>query len=274
MARRRVSNPLALAVLALLQERPMHPYEISRTLRERYKEFSIRLNYGSLYSVVEKLARRGLIEARETVREGRRPERTIYASTAAGRAEFEDWLSELLSTPQKEYPRFEAGLSLMSGLPPDEVADLLEQRCRQLELDLVSSEAALRNRPPELKRLLIIEWEYVYAMWRAELEWTRDLVREIRDGTLDGIEEWRTMHGQAGPQDGTSTQAGPQDGTSSEEGADDGVATSESAASEPTATESAAESATGPTAGAADDRSSRLASGTTGRAATRRSRSR
>ncbi len=53
MARRQRSNPLALAVLACLVERPMHPYEISTTLRSRGKELSIKLNYGSLYSVVE-----------------------------------------------------------------------------------------------------------------------------------------------------------------------------------------------------------------------------
>jgi DNA-binding PadR family transcriptional regulator len=52
MTRRRVANPLALAVLSCLLERPMHPYEISTTLKERGKEQSIKLNYGSLYSVV------------------------------------------------------------------------------------------------------------------------------------------------------------------------------------------------------------------------------
>ena len=61
MTRRRVSNPLALAVLSCLSERPMHPYEISTTLRTRGKEESIKLNYGSLYSVVESLRKHGLI---------------------------------------------------------------------------------------------------------------------------------------------------------------------------------------------------------------------
>jgi DNA-binding PadR family transcriptional regulator len=70
MSRRRVSNPLALAVLACLSERPMHPYEISTTLRTRGKEQSIKLNYGSLYAVVENLQKHGLITARETTREG------------------------------------------------------------------------------------------------------------------------------------------------------------------------------------------------------------
>jgi hypothetical protein len=51
----RVANPLALAVLVLLYERPMHPYEMAATLRERRKQDSIKLRYGSLYTVIELL---------------------------------------------------------------------------------------------------------------------------------------------------------------------------------------------------------------------------
>src|SRR5204862_343892 len=80
---------------------------------------SIKLNYGSLYSVVESLQKHGLIAARETSREGRRPERTVYEITPAGRVEFEDWLAELLSTPARDFTSLAAGLSLMAGLPPD-----------------------------------------------------------------------------------------------------------------------------------------------------------
>ena len=77
--RRSITNPLALAVLACLHERPMHPYEMAATMRERGKEQSIKLNYGSLYTVVDSLAKNGLIEAVEARREGRRPERTVYS---------------------------------------------------------------------------------------------------------------------------------------------------------------------------------------------------
>ncbi|HEX9412009.1 MAG TPA: PadR family transcriptional regulator, partial [Ktedonobacterales bacterium] len=111
MTKRKVSNPLALAVLACLMERPMHPYEMATTLRERGKDQSIKLNYGSLYTVVEALQQHELIVAQETERAGRRPERTIYRLTDAGRMELIDWVSELLSTPVKEYTHFEAGLS-------------------------------------------------------------------------------------------------------------------------------------------------------------------
>lgn len=95
MARRKVGNPLALAVLALLAERPRHPYNMARRMRERHHEESIKLNYGSLYMVVEQLTRAGFVAAAETVRDAARPERTVYAITEAGRAELDDWMREL-----------------------------------------------------------------------------------------------------------------------------------------------------------------------------------
>src|SRR5699024_6335832 len=115
---RPLTNPLALAVLTLLSEESMHPYEISTTLKQRRKEDSIKLNFGSLYSVVESLEKRGLIEVRGAQREGNRPERTIYGVTEEGRQLMRSWLGEMLSTPAKEFPQFEAALSLMPALPP------------------------------------------------------------------------------------------------------------------------------------------------------------
>src|SRR5262245_61188873 len=106
--RRRSSNPLALAVLVLLYERPMHPYQMAATLRERHKEDSIKLRYGSLYTVIDQLVKGGFIAEKMTTREGNRPERTIYDITKSGAAEMRAWMREILSTPTKEYPQFEA----------------------------------------------------------------------------------------------------------------------------------------------------------------------
>src|ERR1041385_4907665 len=123
----RPSNPLALAVLALLFERPMHPYEMAATLKERHKEESIKLRYGSLYTVIDALLGRGLIEAKETSRSGNRPERTVYVLTGVGLDELRDWMRDLIRRPAKEFTQFEAGLSLLPGLPPDEGVKLLRE---------------------------------------------------------------------------------------------------------------------------------------------------
>jgi DNA-binding PadR family transcriptional regulator len=195
MSRRRVSNPLALAVLSCLHERPMHPYEISTTLRSRGKEQSIKLNYGSLYSVVESLQKHGLITAHGTTRAGRRPERTVYEITSAGVEEFEDWLAELLSTPVREYTSLEAGLSLMAGLPPDEVARLLEQRSDNLRLELRAMQAAEQvTAEMGLPEVFTVEGRYRHAILAAELAFVIDVAKRIRTGEFGGTQAWRRMH--------------------------------------------------------------------------------
>jgi DNA-binding PadR family transcriptional regulator len=188
-------NPLALAVLSCLLERPMHPYEIATTLRSRGKELSIKLNYGSLYTVVESLQKRGMVSPCETSRDGRRPERTVYEITEAGRLEHEDWLAQLLSTPVCEFTSLESGLSLMPGLAPDEVAALLEQRVESLRMELraldathdVASEA-------EIPELFLIEGRYRRAMLAMEMDFVAELAKGIRSGSLGGVKAWRRMY--------------------------------------------------------------------------------
>src|SRR3954451_11565474 len=161
MSRRKVSNPLALAVLACLWERPMYPYEITSALRHRGKEESIRLNFGSLYAVIKSMEKHGFIAVTHTEREGNRPERSVYAITEAGRRESDEWLRELLSTPIKEYPDFEAGLSLLPLLPPDAVLGLLVERLDRLDATLRDL-AAKKTHPDaaRLPELFMIELDY------------------------------------------------------------------------------------------------------------------
>jgi DNA-binding PadR family transcriptional regulator len=195
MSRRRVNNPLALAVLGCLIERSMHPYEISTTLRSRGKEKSIKLNYGSLYSVVDALQKHGLIEPKETLREGKRPERTVYAITSAGRAEFEDWLAELIAVPSPDPSQLEAALSLLPGLPPDEAARLLEDRARALQIEERGLAAGLEvAREMGLPELFVIETVFRQAMMAAELAFVQRLAGDIRSGSLPGTKGWRRIH--------------------------------------------------------------------------------
>jgi DNA-binding PadR family transcriptional regulator len=194
MKKREVANPLGLAVLALLAERSMHPYEMAATLRDRGKEYSIRMNYGSLYSVIAALVRAGFIVAGETSREGARPPRTTYSITAAGTAELDGWLRELLRDPVKEYPQFEAGLSLMPYLPPAEVASLLEERIRQLVRQSEQLRAVIAGAGQEgLDRLFLVEAEYSLAMQEAERRWTAELLELIRESP-DFTRTWRAYH--------------------------------------------------------------------------------
>ena len=195
MARWRRGNLLALAVLSSLTEKPMHPYEISQTLRQRGKDQSIKLNYGALYSVVDSLAAAGLIRPRETVRDGKRPERTVYEITDAGHDEHEDWLSSLLGEPVREYHPLEAGLALLGGLPPDAVPGLLEERVLKLRVELASVAESFRiSDELGVPEIFVVETQFREAMLRAELEFTAALAARIRTGEVGGLSGWRRIH--------------------------------------------------------------------------------
>lgn len=190
---KRPANTLALAVLTLLYERPMHPYEISSTLRYRHKEDSIKINYGSLYAVVESLEKKGLIEATERIRDGRRPERTVYTLTESGARAQQEWLSELFAQPSRQFTDFEAALSLMPALRPETVRILLAQRIEALEAQS-ETYRRLRSASPDFPRLFTVESEYQAALREAETAFVRGLLADISTDDFSGMPIWQRFH--------------------------------------------------------------------------------
>jgi DNA-binding PadR family transcriptional regulator len=195
--RRKVGNLLALAVLAYLTQEPMHPYELGRTLRDHGDARSIKFNQGSLYMVVQQLAKAGFIVERETTRDGQRPERTVYALSDAGRHELRDWLRELVELPEHEYPQFVAALSLIATLPPTEVVELLGRRLRRL----AEQRAETRNLidgtlAGGVHPLFLVEEDYRLALLDTESLFVEQLIERIDHPDTGWSRLWGEFHGQ------------------------------------------------------------------------------
>src|SRR5213594_2000922 len=126
-------SPLALSILQLLDERPMHPYELASTMRNRHQDEFIRLNFGSLYHTVEVLERNGWIVTSEREREGGRPERTVYKLTKPGREVLVRVVGDILAHPRREYPHFAAGLMFMHHIDKTQAAENLKNRASALK---------------------------------------------------------------------------------------------------------------------------------------------
>ncbi|MCW2501991.1 MAG: PadR family transcriptional regulator [Actinomycetia bacterium] len=191
--RRKVGNLLALAILATLAEKPRHPYEMASVMRERSTDSSIKIRWGSLYTVVQNLEKHAFIQATGTTRQGSRPERTVYSVTEAGRAELGDWLTELIGTPEPELTRFEAGLTLLGILPPDRAQALLAERARVLDEQIAIAKAGLAS-AADVPRIFLVEAEFRIAMTEAEAHWVRSLLTELETGSLPGLDMWRQYH--------------------------------------------------------------------------------
>jgi len=186
-----LTNPLALAVLGCLTERPMHPYLITTTLRERRAEHSLKLNLGSLYSVIKSLEKAGLVRAARAERDGARPERTVYEITEAGRRAMVDHLHSMLADPVQEYPAIQAALFLAMYLPPEEAVAALQARVERLAAAERAIEAVLALPLPEVT---VLSLAYQRAAAQAERRFIADVADRGTRGELGGYDLWARMH--------------------------------------------------------------------------------
>lgn len=181
MSKRTLDNPLVLSLMGLLVERSMHPYEMAAVLRERGA--AVRVNRGSLYDVVRAVETEGWIRAVETVRDGGRPARTVYALTPAGREEFTTRLDDQIRRPRREFPRFLTAVAHLGALGPSGALAALREREQRLDDLIATDRAGLAGAlAGGVSRLDVIEAEYAIHVLEGERAWVRSIADEIRRG--------------------------------------------------------------------------------------------
>jgi len=184
-------SPIALAVLALLYEAPMHPYRMRQLIKERGKDEVINVRQrASLYQTIDRLLRVKLITIQEIAREEKWPERTIYALTEHGRTTMFRWLREMLSTPAREFPAFPAVLAYLALLTPEDAQTQLGQRAQALAAEIERIDGELRRGMSMVPRLFLIELEYLRAIVHTELTWVQSLIEELASGRMTWNQEW------------------------------------------------------------------------------------
>lgn len=180
-------SPLALAILGLLEDGPLHPYGMQQLIRQWGKDQVINVGQrASLYKVISRLCEADLIKVAGTTRDHQYPERTSYELTAAGRAASRQWMAEILSTPRNEFPEFPAALSFLPMLTPQITMDLLAQRRELLVQRLTERDAAIATEVEgfQIPRVTMLETEYLRAVTNAELQWVDGVLAGLRDGSI------------------------------------------------------------------------------------------
>ncbi|WP_433303885.1 PadR family transcriptional regulator [Actinoplanes sp. CA-030573] len=175
MPPRATVTPIALAVLALLQEGPMHPYRMLHELRIRGQMASVRRSAGSIYHAVTTLERRGLVATEGTHRTGRRPEHTAYVSTEHGRQELRRSLAAMLRGAGTDPSTLATALIWIDMLDASEAADALRERVAHLQKALTTATSGDAASAAAAYRA---------HMLRAERDWLVELVRRLEQRPL------------------------------------------------------------------------------------------
>lgn len=96
-----------ILILALIEERGLHGYEIARQIEER-SGGTIKFTLASLYATLYRLEDRGWIRGRWVEKPGQR-RRCHYRLTEAGR--------RVLASQRQDWARFVAALGKVAGVP-------------------------------------------------------------------------------------------------------------------------------------------------------------
>lgn len=190
MARERALSPLAVAALALLTERDMHPYEMFTTMVERHEDLVVKLRAGSLYHAVNRLADDGMVAAVGTERDGNRPERTTYAITPTGRERLQATVVDMLARPAEEYPQFPFAIAEAHHLDAEIARALLAGRLQLVEAKAVALRAGHARASNHAAEARILDIDYLAAMAEAEAAWLRGVLTRLDDHTL----QWKAPH--------------------------------------------------------------------------------
>jgi DNA-binding PadR family transcriptional regulator len=176
---------LALAVLALLVEEPMHPYRMQQLIKERGKDDVINVGQRSqLYKTIERLMRDGLITEHATERDSARPERTVYGATDTGKAIAIDWTVDMLTKPRKDFPEFTAALAYLPLITPKVAVEALRHRLEDLRASLTAMDDQCSAVAATLPRIFLVESEYMMAHLRVDIDWIESLVKDIEGDKL------------------------------------------------------------------------------------------
>jgi DNA-binding PadR family transcriptional regulator len=178
-------TPLAIAVLALLNEQPMHAYEMYQLLLARKNDRLVKVRPGSLYHTVERLAGQQLVHATGTERAGNRPERTTYAITGAGQQALAERVRAGIEKYEYEYPLFPVVLSEAHNLEPEDAVTRLRRRVEELETTLAEFEAVIASaRSREVPEAFWMAADYNRAQVTSERDWLTTLIKRIESKDL------------------------------------------------------------------------------------------
>ena len=171
-----------LAILSLIAEQPRHGYDIEQVIAARGMREWTEIGFSSIYYLLKKLEKDGLIDSRTEQQAGRGPARNVYHVTQAGLEAQRAATLEALSTPQPGYSSFLLGVANLPGVPPAEVITALRQYRATLAERLAHMQTRWQAQQP-LPYFVEALFDYSATLIKAELAWIEKFIKQVEDET-------------------------------------------------------------------------------------------
>jgi DNA-binding PadR family transcriptional regulator len=167
-----------LAILSLIVEQPRHGYEIERVIEERGMREWTEVSFSSIYYLLDKLQRQGLVKGHLATAGGRGPARKVYRATAAGLQAFRAGVLQALSVPARSYPPLQLGLACLPGIAPQQALAALRRYRDSLAQRLAQVQQGWDAQRP-LPYFVDAMFDHSVTMIQAELHWIEGFITQM-----------------------------------------------------------------------------------------------
>jgi hypothetical protein len=172
-----------LAILSLVAEKPRHGYDIEQVIEARGMRDWTEIGFSSIYYLLNKLEKAGLIKSQLQQPEGKGPARKVYNITQKGWSAQLDGVLKTLSSPSIRSSSFLLGLSNYPMVPKDQVLEALRTYMAEIESRLkhmLGRAEAQQPLPPFVEAM----FDYSQTLAVAELKWIQDFIRNVEAGNV------------------------------------------------------------------------------------------
>ncbi|MCD4753095.1 MAG: PadR family transcriptional regulator [Anaerolineaceae bacterium] len=167
-----------LAILSLVAECPRHGYEIEQIIEARGMREWTEIGFSSIYYLLKKLEKAGLVKSQLIPTQGRGSERRVYQVTTEGRAAFSEATLEALSHPTQSYPSILLGIANLPIVSREQTLGALRLYRDEVaeHLEHVAARAETQRPLPDH-----VEWLFDYSlrMLEAEKSWVEQIIQEM-----------------------------------------------------------------------------------------------
>src|SRR5438270_10282992 len=171
-----------LVLLSLLAERPMHGYQANLELERRCIRDWAAISRPQIYYSLEKLSAAGLIRGSGDKEAAAGPERSVFETTAKGRAAIADALERQEWALQRDRPPFLTWVALSWLARPNVFAKQLQRREEFLKSEVEREKETLRSILEEVGHLhheAVWMVTLMIEQFETELKWLRKVQREL-----------------------------------------------------------------------------------------------
>ncbi|WP_409343812.1 PadR family transcriptional regulator [Paenibacillus sp. MBLB4367] len=175
---------IKLAILGLLMEADSHPYEIRQKMKERAMDQYMKIQDGSLYYAIDQLKKEGSVTVVDVIREGSRPDKTIYRITDKGKTKFEKLLLDQFKEGVKVNNPLYAAVVFSRHADSKLIARKLEEHIIEVEAYTVRMKGVYEEHVGTVPRSTLHLMWGLYDHARTELKWLKRLYEDTKAGRL------------------------------------------------------------------------------------------